>query len=323
MMRYALWSVCVLAAMALAGCGDGAESPRDVEVDRGPLTVAVSIPPQAWLVRQLAPGTEVITVLQPGQSPHSYSPTDAQITDVMGADAYVKIGVPFERGQWMRAIESSGRVRVFNQGEGVHRRAMACHGHHHDDHGHGHDHDHDHDHDHEHEHEHHDHSHHEHGDDPHIWTSPDLLKIQAANLRDLLIAIAPDHAPAYRERCDELLLMLERLDRELQEKLKAVEGKAFFVFHPSWGYFADAYGLEQVPIEIEGKEPSDAELTALIDRAREEQIDTIFVQPQVTGKTAEAIARAIGGKVETLDPLAEDIPANLRKVASAIAGGAR
>jgi len=299
MVRLIMPSMALMLAGLFAGCGDGADAPPDVDMDRGPLTVAVSIPPQAWLVEQLAPGAEVITVLSPGQSPHSYSPTDAQITAVMDADLYLRIGVPFERGQWMRAIASSGRVKVVDQGQNVPRRHMGAHG----------------DHD-------HDHGHHHHSDDPHIWTSPDRLAIQATNVRDALAAADPDRASDFHERCAKLLQTLDELDRELRSTLEPVKGKAFFVFHPSWGYFAEAYGLKQVPIEIEGKEPSDSELTALIERARAENIDVIFVQPQVTGKAAKAIADAVGAEVATLDPLAKNVPANLRSVARAVAGEA-
>jgi zinc transport system substrate-binding protein len=87
------------------------------------------------------------------------------------------------------------------------------------------------------------------------------------------------------------------------------------VFHPAWGYFAHAYGLTQVPVEIEGKEPKPAQLKALIQHAREEGIKVIFVQPQFSSKSAKLVAREIGGEVAFVDPLAEDWSANLREVA--------
>ena len=87
------------------------------------------------------------------------------------------------------------------------------------------------------------------------------------------------------------------------------------VFHPSWGYFADAYGLEQIPIEMEGKEPKPSQLRRLIEFARERGIKVIFVQPQTSTKNAETIARAIGGQVIVADPLAEDWIGNLRQQA--------
>jgi zinc transport system substrate-binding protein len=87
------------------------------------------------------------------------------------------------------------------------------------------------------------------------------------------------------------------------------------VFHPSWGYFAHAYGIKQVPIEIEGKEPKPAQLRELIERAREDGIQFVFVQPQFSARSAKLIAREIRGQVVFADPLAEDWSGNLLGVA--------
>jgi zinc transport system substrate-binding protein len=88
------------------------------------------------------------------------------------------------------------------------------------------------------------------------------------------------------------------------------------VFHPAWGYFARAYGIEQVPIEIEGKDPKPARLKELIEHARKKHIKMIFVQPQFATKSAELVAKEIGGQVAVANPLAEDWMANLRKIAN-------
>ena len=87
------------------------------------------------------------------------------------------------------------------------------------------------------------------------------------------------------------------------------------MFHPAWGYFAHAYGLKQVPIEIEGKDPKPAQLQELIQHARENNIKVVFVQPQFSTKSAKLVAREIRGQVAFADPLAEDWMANLREVA--------
>ena len=59
----------------------------------------------------------------------------------------------------------------------------------------------------------------------------------------------------------------------------------------------------------------------LIERAREEQVTVVYIQPQFDPSSAEALAREIGARVETLDPLAYDWDANLRRVAHALAAG--
>lgn len=103
--------------------------------------------------------------------------------------------------------------------------------------------------------------------------------------------------------------------------LEPHRGKRVYVFHPAWGYFCDAYGLEQVAIEIEGKEPSESELTEIIARAKSDGVRAIHVQPQIKGKSVEALASALKLDVRTLDPLARDVLANLESVAETIARG--
>jgi zinc transport system substrate-binding protein len=107
------------------------------------------------------------------------------------------------------------------------------------------------------------------------------------------------------------------LDEEIRAALRG-KGKnlEFMVFHPSWGYFAQAYGLEQVSIEFEGKEPKPAELQYLIQYAKERSIKVVFVQPQFSWLAAQAIADSIGGQIVFVDPLAADWVTNLRQVAS-------
>ena len=131
--------------------------------------------------------------------------------------------------------------------------------------------------------------------------------------------IVPGSRDTIRERLAALERELDDLDASLRATLAPCRGKALFVFHPAWGYFADAYGLRQLAIEHEGKTPTDRELTELQRQARTEQVSVVFVQPQISSKAADAVAAAVGGRVEKIDPLAEDVPANLRKVAAAIA----
>lgn len=134
-----------------------------------------------------------------------------------------------------------------------------------------------------------------------------------------LIELLPERAEAFRQRLAALERELDALHEELRGILAPCKGKSIFVFHPAWGYFTDAYEIEQVAIEQEGKPPADAELTALQRLARERGIKVIFVQPQISSRAADAVAKTIGGRVEEIDPLAPDLPDNLRKVARAIA----
>lgn len=271
------------------------------------LTVAVSIAPQAWLVEQLAgANANIITLVRPGESPATYQPSDAQISAVMKASLYFRIGVPFESGPWFEAIRTSQRCRVIDTRRGITLRAMDARGHEHEDAPPGAPEDA------------RDDVEHAHGLDPHIWLSPPLLKTQARTMTEALSELAPARTDEFQRRLAQLERKLDELDASLRRSLQPVRGRSFLVFHPAWGYFADAYGLKQVAIEIEGKEPADHELTALQKLAREEGIVVVFVQPQISGNAAKAIAGAIGGRLETLDPLAADVEGNLLRAAGAI-----
>jgi zinc transport system substrate-binding protein len=170
------------------------------------------------------------------------------------------------------------------------------------------------------EHDHDEAEEHEHGGkDPHVWLSPANAAIIAHNIFQTLESIDPDHAATYLENYERLADELTALDTEIGEKLGRFKGSRFYVFHPSFGYFAAAYGLEQIPVELGGKAPSPRQLVALIEQAKADGVKVVFVQKQFPVASAKAIAEAIGGTVVQLDPLAEDSIANLRLIADSIA----
>ncbi len=271
----------------------------------------MSIPPQAWLVEQIGgPRVEVLTMVNPGESHETYQPNDAQIARIRACAVWFRIGIPFENGRALQGMMAQGKLRVVDTREGIALREMTPlergTEEPHEDHAHGAE---------EHGHAHHHHS----GKDPHLWLSPRLLKMQARTIARSLVELDPAHQADYQANLASLEEKLDKLDLEIRRVLEPWKGRMFLVFHPAWGYFADDYGLKQVAIEIEGKEPSDEEATALQKLARREGIKVVFVQPQIASRGAEAIARAIGAKVQTLDPLARDPLDNLLRVAQAIA----
>jgi zinc transport system substrate-binding protein len=282
-----------------AGCGDQPSDARTTAPSATAVTVVVSILPQQWLVEQIGgPHVEVTSLARPGDSPATYQPADAQVSEALRADLYFRIGVPFERGGWANALASSETLRIVDVRRDVPLRAIEAHTHEHHDHDHAHDHTH---------------------DDPHIWLAPELLQIQARTVAQALSEVDPNRSADYEANLDETLARLEATDAAIRERLAAHEGKAFFVFHPAWGYFADAYGLQQIAIEVQGKQPSDRELTKLQQLAREHEAGVIFVQPQIAGAGVQSIAAATGATVETIDPLAIDVLDNLKHVAERLA----
>ncbi len=141
----------------------------------------------------------------------------------------------------------------------------------------------------------------------------------AVGIRDVLTQLDPGNGPAYAANFDAFSTELDALDQEIRTRLTGLASRRFMVYHPAWGYFADTYGLTQVAIEREGKEPGPRALAALIEQARREQVKAIFVQPQFSRKAAAQVASAIGGRVEVMDPLAADYVDNLKRVASVLA----
>ena len=134
-------------------------------------------------------------------------------------------------------------------------------------------------------------------------------------IRDRLTALDPVHAGDYADRHDAFVGELDALDREIRALLDPLANRRFMVLHPAWGYFADAYGLTQLAIEHDGKEPGARTLATLIAQAGRENVRVVFVQPQIDRRSAVQIARAIGGTVIAVDPLAADYTDNLRDVA--------
>lgn len=267
------------------------------------LSVFVSVLPLATFVEQVGgERVRVQTMVLPGQSPATYDPSPKQIAALAEADLYVRVGVPFEAA-WMKRIRAANPdMPVLDLRDGLPLRAQELHSHD--------------------EHDIHDHA--PGGDaaeamDAHVWTSPALVRRMAAAIRDTLTRLDPDGAASYAERQAAFDAELAALDSELAAMLADLEQHSFLVYHPAWGYFADRYGLTQIPIERQGKEPGARRLTALIEQAQAAGTRVIFVQPQFDRRAAQRVAKAIGGRVETLDPLAADYADNLRRVAGVIA----
>jgi zinc transport system substrate-binding protein len=154
--------------------------------------------------------------------------------------------------------------------------------------------------------------------DPHVWLSPRVVKVQARTICDELRRLDPVNEARYEENCRLFQEELDRIDAQIAEALAPLKGREFFVFHPAFGYFADAYGLRQVAVQAGGKDPNVKQLGALIERAKREGVKLIFVQPQFSKGSAEAVAEQIGGAVVPMDPLAEEYLENLLDMASKI-----
>ncbi|PID75507.1 MAG: cation ABC transporter substrate-binding protein [Deltaproteobacteria bacterium] len=257
--------------------------------------VFVSILPQKFFVEKLAQNlVDVEVMVQPGASPATYEIRPSQLKKLSQAAIFFTIGVNFERAWLKRCLAINPNLRIVQTDQGIEKRAMASH-HHKDEHRHA-------------------EKPSEHGLDPHIWLSPRLVKMQVQTIAKGLEDILPEKAAQIRKKKAAFIKEIDGLQNQLREILVAKAGMRFMVFHPSWGYFADDFKLEQIPIELEGKEPKISQLQGLIKHAREKGIHVIFTQPQFSEKSARLIAKEIGGRVVPLDPLAENWLENMKKV---------
>jgi zinc transport system substrate-binding protein len=142
--------------------------------------------------------------------------------------------------------------------------------------------------------------------------------IQARTIHDALQRLLPGTADSLRQGLERLTADLEETDHRVARMLEPVRGRRMFVYHPAYGYLAGAYGLEQVAVEVGGKEPSAKQLAELIAAARRDGVKIIFYQPQFSRSSAETLAREIGGRAVALDPLSPDYLDNLERMATAI-----
>lgn len=259
-----------------------------------PLPVFVSILPQKYFVERIGGDwVQVSVMVGAGRSPETYEPTPQQVARLARAKIYFRIGMPLEDA-WLKPIGSANpALRVVDFRADIPLlpaadtpKVIA------DKHG---------------------------AIDPHIWTSPPLVKIMAAQIYTALAAVDPAHQAEFEENYQTFIQDLERLDRCIRKTLAGITHRRFLVFHPAWRYFANTYGLTEIAIEQAGKEPGAKALAMFIEQARREDIQAIFVQKQFSQANAELIARAIGAKIITLDPLAEDYINNLRQVANVLA----
>jgi zinc transport system substrate-binding protein len=269
--------------------------------DETRLRVFVSIPPQKFFVQRIA--GELVSVdvlLPPGQSPATYEPTPRQVSRLSESTLYFRIGVPFEDRLMKKITDTMPGLSVVDTRQGIELRRMAGA------------------HDHDQGNLHGDHVHRPGTPDPHTWLSPRLAMVQALTIHDALAQVLPASTAELRDGLDRLTVDLQRIDRRLAETLEPLRGRSIYVFHPAYGYLTDAYGLNQVAVEIEGKEPSARLLAELITSARRDGVKAIFHQPQFSRRSVETLAREIGGTAVALDPLAEDYLANLEQMAAVI-----
>ena len=254
--------------------------------------VIVSIPPEAEFVEKIGGDkVKVTTMVPPGANPHTYEPLPEQLKEVSNAKIYAQIGSGLEfETVWMDKLSAANKnMLVINCSKGISlipNQEVDEHAT-------------------------------ESQYDTHVWVSPKNAKIMVENIYQGLIQVDPANKDYYKSNKEKYLQELDNSDKSINKTLQSEKNRKILVYHPAWGYLCRDYGLTQISIEKDGKEPTPQGMTNLIDQARKENIKVIFISPQFSRKSADSVASEIGGQVVMIDDLDKNYIENLNKVAEA------
>ena len=279
---YTILTVITIAILSVIyGCN------RDVrKTDKQVITV--SIPPIKYLVEEITCGDFDINVILPhGSSPETYSPTPQQLIDVSKSDILFYTGLLDFENELMKRLPDTGKPVSLSVGMDL----ISDDGH--------------------------DHNHNGLGVDPHIWTSPERLKIMSANIYDAVNKRFPD-STKYTTAYSNLIERLDSLSAQIKKTLNETSTKVFVIYHPALTYYAEDYGLTQISIENEGKEPSATHLKSVIETINKENIGHILYQQQFSVSVTEAVSKETNATPIEIDPLAENIVAEITAITNII-----
>ena len=276
----------ILTLFILSACGNTTQKSEK------PI-LTVTLEPLRYFTEAIAGDNyEVVSMVPKGSSPESYDPTPQQLVNLSKSQAYFRIGyIGFEQA-WMKKLEANcPNMEVYNTSKGI--DLIRDKGHWHGDHF------------------------HEGGVEPHVWNSTQNALIIADNIYQALCELDSTHQEDYQKRLDVLKQTIRQTDANICTLLENADS-TFLIYHPALSYFARDYGLKQVSIEEGGKEPSPAQLKALIETCRNENVHTIFVQQEFDQRNAQLIAHELGINIVSINPLSYDWVKEMIRIAEAL-----
>ena len=253
--------------------------------------VLVTIEPLRYFAEQIAGEHFTIQSMVPkGSSPETYDPTPQQLVDLTECKAYLAVGhLGFEQ-QWIQKLsENAPNVRFCNTSEGVKYLSSS-----------------------------HTHDGEKAGDEPHVWTSPSNALIMAKNICNLFCELDPEHQEEYTQNYTQLATLIQQTDAEIRTIVNNGVQTTFAIYHPTLTYFANDYGLEQLCIESDGKEPSPAQLKTLIEHCKKDHVKVIFIQQEFNQHNAEIVAQETGAELVTINPLSYEWQKEIINIANAL-----
>lgn len=246
----------------------------------GDKIITVSIAPFKYFVEQIAGDDFKVNIMVPaGADPHTYEPFPEQINKLRKSVAYISNGyLSFEMTWLDRFYETNQTMKRLSLSDRIDPLTP----------------------------EHHREGGHLENADPHYWVSPRSALAMALSVKELLCELNQKQKQKYETNCQILISKIQEIDNKAKKLFSDLPTKCFMIYHPNLAYIARDYGLEEIPVEFEGKEPSPSRMRELIDRARKDHLKTIFVQREYDTKNAKAIAGEIGARIIIIDPLSEN-----------------
>lgn len=276
----------ILTLFILSACGNTTQKSEK------PI-LTVTLEPLRYFTEAIAGNNyEVVSMVPKGSSPESYDPTPQQLVNLSKSQAYFRIGyIGFEQ-TWMKKLEANcPDMKVYDTSKGI--DLIRDKGHWHGDHF------------------------HEGGVEPHVWNSTQNALIIADNIYQALCELDSTHQEDYQKRLDVLKQTIRQTEANVRTLVENADS-TFLIYHPALSYFARDYGLKQVSIEEGGKEPSPAQLKALIETCRNENVHTIFVQQEFDQRNAQLIANELGVNIVSINPLSYDWVKEMIRIAEAL-----
>lgn len=284
--------------LTLISCRQGSRQKQQADT---PPVITVTIEPlRNWTEAIAGNRFQVVSMVPKGSSPETYDPTPRQLADLTHSCAYLSTGyLGFEQTWHERLKQNAPHLTFFELSQGI----DLIYSHSHTPHT-------------QHPGNYEEEESHTPGVEPHLWMSVANARIIVRNICTSLCSLAPSHQAEFRHRTDSLCRQLDKLDSYLRSFLSASDADStFLIYHPALSYFARDYGLRQISIEADGKEPSAAQLKSVIDQCKREMVSVIFVQPEFDQRNAKLIAKEIAAIIVSINPLDYHWEQEMRNIA--------